>query len=208
MAAERQRGQVTRKRVAQRVASVVSLVVLGAVLPSCGSGSTTKTGDTGAGSSGPSVEQAQRAHDRLDSAMTSAFNKAQAVSVKPFACLQRSPSGGPALAACVPSCQACAIDIGGLKKKVRAAYTGSPRYLRSIYRAAYAAEVKNLNDHAAVLGALGGYARVHGASRSAGMAEFDRAKGLIKTEDASAKRYLRLVTAARARFRRYLAKLG
>jgi hypothetical protein len=94
-----------------------------------------------------------------------------------------------------------------LERQIKATYTRSPRYVRTVYRAAYGSEVTNLRDHAAALSALGDYARVHGASTAAGMAEFDRAKALIKTEDASGKRYLRLAKKARARFRLYLRKL-
>lgn len=193
---------------------VVSVLLAGALAaggcgssrtPSGGSGTTTTPSSKASGT--PSSAAARAAQLRLDGALIDQWNAANDVASKPYACLRKAPRGGPVLASCVSTCQKCTISIGTIKRRVASAYNRSPRYVRTIYHAAYLAQMRNLDNHAAVLRALGEYARVHGASSYAGMTEFARAKALIKVEDASAKVWRRRFDKARSRFHAYVRKL-
>ena len=189
-------------RIARVLGGALALVLLGVVLTSCGG-----VGTESAKVSGNLASDMQRAGMKLDRVMVRNYNYANDVSSRPYKCLNRSPIGGPLLAACESTCKSCQVSLATLKRRVTTAYARSPRAIRVIYRNAYVQEMHNLTDRHAVMQAYADYARVHGASSYAGRTEFDRAKILVKAEDASANRFLRLLATARKHFSAYLAKL-
>lgn len=197
---------------ARKAGAVVLLLAVLLALAGCGSsGTTTRTTklptSTSQGSGKPTHAAARAAQIRLDGALIDQWNAANDVSAKPYACMRKSPRGGPALAKCVATCQKCTISMATLKRRVAKAYNGSPSYVRRVYHATYLAQMRNFDDRRAVLRAFAEYSRVHGASYYQGMAEFDRAKALVKKEDASAAVWRKRFSRARKDFGDYLAKL-
>lgn len=189
----------------------IAVLIAASMIPlaGCGGGDGGSSGTSAPTekSAKPTPETARKAQVRLDGRLIDAWTLSQEVSARPYACLNKAPRGGPVLATCVSTCQACSISFAKIKRRVAKAYDAAPRDVRRIYHATYLAQMRNLDDHRAAVSALGEYARVHGASSYAGMAEFSRAKALIKAEDRSAKVWQRRIRDARKRFDRYLETL-
>lgn len=125
----------------------------------------------------PAAKEASSSWNRLDDSMTNAVNGTDRVITRPWNCMAKSdPYGGPSLAACAPSAERAATQIRRSSGRVETVYRSSPAWLRKLYGPGYAAAQRVLSTHATQLDAMAQYGHVHGASSSAGSAEFDRIK--------------------------------
>ena len=183
---------------AARAALATVLVVLAALLASCGGGDS-----DGGGDKQDQAKAANKAYQRLDGAITRNLQTSDSVLREPFACLNAAPRGGPELAKCARKCEKCAIDVRVLSKRTRSVYGSSPPYLKRIYRSAHGAAQRTFSLHGQSLDAMGQYARVHGASSSAGSAEFAQIKTLFDRADTAERLTERRLRQARKRWYRY-----
>ena len=161
---------------AARIVLVVLLVAVGVVGLAGVALLGGEKGTDGGGGKAAAAKKADRAYDRLDGtivrnsrrtndAVDLAFSKLAKAS-------NRSPYGGPILAAVVPTIERSTATVRRQTRQLDATYRASPSYLQRIYKGAYRETRHSLVAATDYLGALAQWARVHGASSYRGQTEF------------------------------------
>ena len=194
---------------ASRVLLVVLLVAVGVGLAGVALLGGEK-GDGGGGDKAAAAKKADRAYDRLDGTiLRTARRTNDAVDVafgKLAQASNRSPYGGPILAAVVPTIERSAATVRRQTRQLDGTYRASPSYLRRIYKGAYRETRHSLVAATDYLGALAQWARVHGASSYRGQTEF----GVIKRQrtrlNGEYRQQSRALTKAHAAWYRYASK--
>ena len=201
-----QQGPHRKTPIAVRVfAGIVGALLLGVIVI----GVVQEASNNGGQSSRDAGQKAVRAVNRLDNGMTNAFNRTDPAVSLTFACLSRASNIDPygsRLSGCVPIAERTSAQLGRSADRLAATYRKSPPYARRIYRRAYRAEQGVLTIHRQFVDSMAQWARVHGASSSAGASEFAVMRAARARVIASDKTYDRAMSQARRQWHRYAAR--